>query len=146
MDSDRFFVNVECAIYKDEKWLMIVRSQKEEHAAGMLSMVGGIVEYSDSESDVLEAAMRREIMEEVGIKVSDQIQYLESKHFTSDNGERVLDIVFMAEYLSGEPTAISVDEVESVQWMTMEEIRQHPKTPPWIVQSMERAEIARKTL
>ena len=37
-----FIVNVEGAIYKDEKWLLIRRSEKEEHAGGALSLVGGI--------------------------------------------------------------------------------------------------------
>ncbi len=39
-----FIVNVEGAINKDGKWLMIRRSMKEEHAGGELSLVGGKVE------------------------------------------------------------------------------------------------------
>ena len=35
-----FIVNVEGAICKDEKWLVITRSSKEEHAGGTLSLVG----------------------------------------------------------------------------------------------------------
>lgn len=38
-----FIVKVEEAIYKDDKWLLIRRSEKEEHAGG-LSLVGGKVE------------------------------------------------------------------------------------------------------
>lgn len=144
MNPGQFFVNVECAIYKDDKWLMIVRSEKEEHAAGMLSMVGGTVEYTDSDESVLEDAVRREVLEEVGVSLSGTIEYLESKHFITSDGQRVLDIVFMADYLSGEPRAISTDEVESVQWMTLEEIQKHPQTPAWIRQSMKIADRARK--
>lgn len=36
-----FIVNVEGAIRKDGKWIIIERSYKEEHAAGSLSLVGG---------------------------------------------------------------------------------------------------------
>jgi hypothetical protein len=36
-----FIVNIEGAIFKEEKWLVIERSLKEEHAGGTLSLVGG---------------------------------------------------------------------------------------------------------
>ena len=39
-----FIVNVEGAIYKNDQWLLIRRSEKEEHAGGLLSLVGGKVE------------------------------------------------------------------------------------------------------
>jgi hypothetical protein len=37
-------VNVEGAIFKNDTWLIIERSKKEEHAGGMLSLVGGKTE------------------------------------------------------------------------------------------------------
>lgn len=43
-----FIVNVEGAIYKNEKWLLIRRSKKEEHAGGLLSLVGGKVELDNT--------------------------------------------------------------------------------------------------
>lgn len=39
-----FIVNMEGAVYKDDKWHVIKRSEKEEHAGGLLSLVGGTVE------------------------------------------------------------------------------------------------------
>jgi 8-oxo-dGTP diphosphatase len=69
--STLFVVNVEAAIYKDDRWLVIRRSLKESHAAGMVSLVGGKVEHEGNQSDILERTLRREIVEEVGIEVSD---------------------------------------------------------------------------
>ncbi|KWX72124.1 hypothetical protein AMQ84_25905 [Paenibacillus riograndensis] len=43
-----FIVNVEGAICRDDKWLVITRSTKEEHAGGTLSLVGGKVPPSSS--------------------------------------------------------------------------------------------------
>lgn len=43
-----FILNVEGAIYKNEKWLLIRRSKKEEHAGGLLSLVGGKVELDNT--------------------------------------------------------------------------------------------------
>ncbi len=145
MPSGKFVVNVEGAIYKGDKWLMIVRSTKEEHAGGTLAMVGGTVDFSDTSDNVLECALRRELMEEVGVTVGNTLKYVESKSFVTQNGTTVIDIVFLGEYASGEPTVIDPDEVESVQWMTLKEIETHPKTPPWILQSIRLTERMLKT-
>ncbi|MCO7128175.1 hypothetical protein NIE88_20735 [Sporolactobacillus shoreicorticis] len=56
-----FIVIVEAAIYQDGHWLIIKRSEKEKHAAGRLSLVGGKVDLDDHPNDVLEYALRREI-------------------------------------------------------------------------------------
>lgn len=54
MDNNHFIVNVEGAIFRGNKWLIIKRSKKEEHAAGMLSLVGGKVEHEGDSADILE--------------------------------------------------------------------------------------------
>ncbi len=53
MNSVLYIINVEAAIYKNDKWLIIKRSEKEKHAAGLLSMVGGKVETKIAENSVL---------------------------------------------------------------------------------------------
>jgi 8-oxo-dGTP diphosphatase len=62
-----FYVNVEGAVFKDDKWLIIGRSMKEEHAGGLLSLVGGTVENEGNTKDILERTIKRELFEEVGI-------------------------------------------------------------------------------
>lgn len=140
MPADSFIVNVEAALFRGDRWLMIERAAEEAHAAGTLSMVGGTVEYGDPSDNVLEVALRREILEEVGVSVSDGMRYVESKSFKSDAGRWVIDIVFLAEYASGEPTAVNPAEVAAVHWLNLDEILSHAKTPPWIAQSMRIAE------
>lgn len=51
--------------------------QKEEHAGGLLSLVGGKVEVDGTSTDVLEKTLKREIFEEVGIEVSN-LKYVNS--------------------------------------------------------------------
>ena len=41
MENKLYIVNVEAAIYKGNRWLIIRRSDKEDHAPGLLSLVGG---------------------------------------------------------------------------------------------------------
>ena len=88
-----YIVNVEAAIYKGDKWFIIKRSENEEHAPGILSHVGGKVEDNGAEMNVLESNLLREIFEEVGIYVHEEMEYLYSSVFNLDTGEMVLNII-----------------------------------------------------
>ena len=137
-----FIVNVEGAILRGERYLMILRGEKENHAAGTLSMPGGKVELDEIGDDVLEGALRREVREEVGLELS-SIQYLESKSFIADDGERVVDIVFLCACEEGEAVIGDPEEVAELHWLSAQEVYAHSKTPPWIWRSIEKAEEAR---
>ncbi len=126
-----FIVNVEGAIYKDEKWLLIRRSEKEEHAGGTLSLVGGKVDYEGSSSDILERTLIREIYEEVGIEVSN-LRYVNSSSFVTELGGHVVDIVFLCDYQSGEAYVKSADEVDEVHWMSTQQVLNNAELPSYL--------------
>jgi len=140
MDNVSYIVNVEAAIYKNNKWLIIKRSEKEEHAPGLLALVGGKVETRIAENDILEKTLIREIMEEVGIQISKTIHYIESKSFISDKGQVVIDVVFLCKYQSGEPKCMSADEVSDIYWMPSKEVLMDKSAPIWLKESIEKAE------
>lgn len=135
-----FVVNVEGAIRKNDKWLIIKRSKQEKHAGGLLSLVGGKVDIVGNTSDILEKTVKREILEEVGVKIKDNLNYVHSTSFTTNEGENVVDIVFQCEYASGEAFPKSPNEVEEVLWLTTKEILSHPKSPIYLKDSIKRAE------
>jgi 8-oxo-dGTP pyrophosphatase MutT (NUDIX family) len=135
-----FFINVEGAVYRGDKWLMIERSRKEEHAGGMLSFVGGTVDQEGASSNILERTLKRELMEEVGISVHDNMTYVRNTSFVLPYGREVVDIVFLCEWLSGEPYPKSPDEVEAVHWMTTDEIVNHPKTESYLHDNIREAD------
>lgn len=135
-----FYVNVEGAVYKENKWLIIERSMKEGHAGGLLSLVGGTVENEGDSKDILERTLRRELFEEVGVKVKEKMEYVRNTSFKLDNGSEVIDIVYLCEFDEGEPFAKSPEEVDAVYWMTTDEIVNHPKTPIWLLDSIKEAE------
>lgn len=135
-----FIVNVEGAIRKNDKWLIIERSKKEEHAGGLLSLVGGKVDIEGSSSNILERTVKREILEEVGVKVKDSLTYVNSTSFVTDTGQNVVDVVFLCEYESGEALPIIPDEVEKVFWLTSEEILNYPKSPIYLKENIKKAE------
>ncbi|MHC0037528.1 NUDIX hydrolase [Pseudoneobacillus sp. C159] len=141
-----FIVNVEAAIFKEDKWLVILRSMKEEHAGGTLSLVGGKVDRDGNQLHILEKTVKREIFEEVGIEVKDELHYVYSTSFVSDDDCHVVDIVFLCEHQSGEAFAKSPDEVDDVLWLTTDEALLHPKTPPWLKESLTRAAKLRESL
>ncbi|WP_033826814.1 NUDIX hydrolase [Bacillus andreraoultii] len=135
-----FIVNVEGAIRKNDKWLIIERSKEEEHAGGMLSLVGGKVEIEGNSSDILERTVKREIFEEVGVKIKEKLNYVHSTSFVTDTGENVVDIVFLCEYDSGVAFPNSPNEVERVFWLSTEEILSHSKAPIYLKESIKQAE------
>jgi len=91
MEKYHYIVNVEAAIFKDDKWLVTQRSEQEPHAPGTLSMPGGKVEVSGHANDVLEEAVKREVMEEVGVEL-DVLDYVKSSAFVTDDSRQAVDI------------------------------------------------------
>ncbi|MDD9313802.1 NUDIX domain-containing protein [Bacillus firmus] len=135
-----FIVNVEGAIRKNDKWLIVERSKKEEHAGGLLSLVGGKVDLEGNSSNILERTVKREILEEVGVKVKDRLTYVHSTSFVTDTNHNVVDIVFLCEYESGDALPLCSDEVEEVLWLTTKEVLHHPKAPVYLKESIKNAE------
>ena len=138
-----FVVNTEAAIYRDGRYLIIKRSEKEEHAAGMISLVGGKVEIANSSSEVLERTIIREVKEEVGLVVKGRPRYIQSTSFVTDTGLHVVNVSFLCEDVEGEAYAASSDEVDAVYWMTPEEVYTHAKSLDYLKDSVGEAEALR---
>lgn len=138
-----FIVNTEAAIYRDGRYLIIKRSEKEEHAAGMISLVGGKVEIAKDSSEVLERTIIREVEEEVGLLIEDRPRYIQSTSFVTDTGAHVVNISFLCEGVEGEAYIASSDEVDAVYWMTPEEVYGHAKALDYLKDSVEKAEALR---
>ncbi len=149
MIANTYIVNVEGAIVKDGRYLMVVRGA-EEYAPGGLSFPGGKVEGAGNADDVLEETLRREIAEEVGPEVhndtfaslSTGMAYVRSSAFLAE-GDAVVDVVFLCRWKAGTAVAADPGEVAAVRWMTAAEAIAHPETPPWTKLSLELADKVR---
>ncbi|MFN2228094.1 MAG: NUDIX hydrolase [Anaerolineae bacterium] len=141
MIADAYIVNVEGAVVKDGQYLMVVRSE-QEYAPGGLNFPGGKVEGVSSLDDVLEETLRREIAEEVGLEVHDEMAYLRSSAFVAE-GDPVVDVVFLCRHKAGAAFVADPAEVAAVRWMTAAEVIDHPEIPPWTKLSLELAERVR---
>jgi 8-oxo-dGTP diphosphatase len=139
--ADSYIVNVEGAIVKDGRYLMVVRGE-EEYAPGGLNFPGGKVEGAGNADDVLEETLRREIAEEVGLEIQADMAYVHSSTFVAE-GSPVVDVVFLCRWKSGTAAAADPVEVAAVRWMTFVEAMAHPETPPWTRLALKLAERVR---
>ena len=138
MPRPYFIVNVEAAIRRDGKYLLIRRGSGEEHSPGTISLPGGKIDHEAISPEALEQALRREIEEEVGLQLG-RVQYLESKTFTMDTGEWCLSVCFLCDDFTGTASAKSADEVAEILWLNYAELDDQP-CPPWTKQSILQAE------
>lgn len=135
-----YIVNVEGAIYHNGRFLIIRRGLKEEHAAGMLSLVGGKVETIGASASVLEDTLIREIDEEVGVKIKSTMKYVCSTSFSISDNLNVINLVFLCEPAFGEIHPRSSQEVEEVLWMTKAEVLTSAEAPIYLKESIEAAD------
>jgi 8-oxo-dGTP diphosphatase len=135
-----YVVNVEAALVRDDRYLLIVRGANESHAPGMLALPGGKVEQAGDAISILEATLRRELREEVGVEADDHLIYVDSTAFVTDDGQPVIDVVFLCSYRAGDARPVVSEEVAQVVWMTAAEVLADPLTPPWTRRSIEMAE------
>ncbi len=142
MERYKVIVIVEGAIFKDGRYLLVVRGEQEDHAPGILALVGGKVEVFEdpAQDNVLENTLRREILEEVTIEIEDEMAYVESDAFPTDAGDPVVDVIFLCKYKSGTPSIGDEEEVAGLNWMTAQEIIHSTKIPEWTRRSIEKAE------
>ena len=145
MSDPLHVVNTQALVVRDGRYLMIVRSDFEDHAPDVLSPPGGKVEHGDDETGVVEETVRREVLEETGVTVGAMV-YIRSRRFRTDRGSSVMDFAFLCQYESGEAHAADPDEVAGVEWLTVEEIEAHPKTRTWTLATVRNAENLRLKL
>lgn len=118
-------------IVKDGKYLITKRSPDKKHFPGKWTIPGGKMEmrdYSERKKDtsshwynVLETVLRREILEETGLKIKN-IRYLTSLSFIS-RGTPSIVLSLFAEHDIGEVKLSS--ESTDYAWVTVEEAKNY---------------------
>lgn len=79
---------------------------------------GGKIDYEKTDS-LIEQTLKREIEEETGVVVEDNVEYL--GNMACAFGEyQVLSMFFLTQWKSGEPYAR--EEVQDARWLTREEV------------------------
>lgn len=129
-------VNVEVIVKRDDRYLMIVRSDEEEFGGGWLCFPGGKLDPGTAQMHALELTAQRELMEEVALAAPvDAFRYVESHTFLIGE-ETVLDVVMLVEETTGEPVAVDPAEVAALRWMTADAVMADPKAQPFTRESL----------
>lgn len=119
-----YSVLINAVIAREGKILISRRSLKEHHQPGSWSIPGGKVENSkDEEFDIVERTLRKEIKEEVGIEINDNIRLIANNTFKHTKGHITLTLVFLCEYRSGEAKAFK-DTID-IAWIGSNEIDEY---------------------
>jgi 8-oxo-dGTP diphosphatase len=142
MDEHAYVVNVEGAVVRDGEYLLVERAAEEDHAAGTLAFPGGKVEQAPPGDAPVEATVRRELSEEVGIEVG-AVEYSHSRTFETDTGVQCLNIVTRCRYESGTASPREPEEVAAVHWLGAEELGSHDDVPGFLWRDIERIESQR---
>lgn len=127
MDEYAYVVNVDGVVVRDDEYLLIERSDDEEHAAGALAFPGGKIEHRPGEAEVIGRTARRELYEEVGVEIG-AVEYVFSSTFEAGDGTPCINVLTLCEHVSGDPYPRATAEVADVHWLTASEIRR--RDPP----------------
>ncbi|MEI6887002.1 MAG: NUDIX domain-containing protein [bacterium] len=127
-------VLVTAFIRKDNKFLLAKRSFKDSQAGGMWALPGGKVD-EDKGPNVIEYTLKRELEEEVGVEIKEQITYIYSSSFVRSSGHSVINLCFLCEWESGE--AKPLEDHEDIRWFTLEELINFSELPKYLIGNVE---------
>jgi len=119
-----YSVLVNVAVEKNNKILLVQRAMEEKHEPGKWCIPGGKLEFTGNFFEALEETAKREVREETGIEIKDDLVFLCNNTFNHrvDN-QAVISIVFLARYRSGK--AEPLEDTMSVSWAKRDELKDY---------------------
>lgn len=133
---NKFLISAECIIRDSNQKILTIIRPNHKHAGGLISFPGGGCEVVDGDgsNDCLKNTAIREVQEEVGIVLEDELKYLFSSMFKdSVNNNKVVHVVFLCDIINTNIN-LQVDGVEVTEhfWLTKDEILRYKNCPPWV--------------
>jgi 8-oxo-dGTP pyrophosphatase MutT (NUDIX family) len=121
----------------DKRCLILKRHEREIVHPGKYSVPGGKLEWKDfnlNESkkhngvlyfdDAIEGLLKREVFEEAGIQIEDNIHYLASMVFVRPDETPVILVRFAAKYKEGE-VKIDSNDFSDFTWVNEQELKNY---------------------
>ncbi|SRR3990172_3112260 len=126
-------VVITAIIVKEGKYLITRRSKEKKRFPGMWTVPGGHLEVKDYINlpkdtehywyNVLEKVLRREVKEEVGLKIQN-IKYVTSLATVHSDGKPSLVISCMADYSSGK-VQLQEKETDKFAWVSLKDAKKY---------------------
>jgi ADP-ribose pyrophosphatase YjhB (NUDIX family) len=135
-----YSVIVNAIVVKDSKILLAQRSMEEKHVPGKWSPPGGKLDEKNVVRDALQKTAKREVLEETGVEIKDEMHLLANNTFSHDEDNlSVIAITFLCFYKKGEPEPL--EDTINVRWVSKEEIDNyeftHPRVKNYIIKAFE---------
>ncbi len=120
--KNSFQILVNGVVFKANKVLISQRSFQEEHMPGRWTIPGGKVDNGNEDVfNVLQQTAQREILEETGVEIVDDMELVTNNRYVKENGQHVVAIVFRCHYKSGEP--MPLEDTIDCKWATIKEVK-----------------------
>lgn len=120
-DNAQFhIVAVKAWVKKGDKYLLARRGMSEVHMPGVWSIPGGKVDDDGETVNILQETLKREVLEEVGVEITDEIDLVYNNTFNRSDGASVVGLTFLCHWKSGE--AEPLEDTSEVKWFTLEEL------------------------
>ncbi len=114
-------VLVNAVVFKGDLVLVSQRSWVELHEPGKWTIPGGKVERMEKETfHILEATIKREVLEETGVVVKDGMELITNNSFVRSTGQHTIALVFACTYDQGEPQPL--EDTISCRWVSQSEL------------------------
>lgn len=134
-----FGVATKGIVYKDNKFLILLKSDSEDINPNTFEFPGGRLAFGE----MLDEALKREIKEETGLEVEIE-QVLNAWTFTKEEkGFQLVGVDYLCKYTGGTETLS--EEHSSIEWKTYDEIMNNEEYPDWLKSTMKKAQKALDT-
>jgi 8-oxo-dGTP diphosphatase len=115
-------VIVNGVIFNGDKVLVSQRSMEEEHELGKWTIPGGKIERTEGDVfNIIEKTLAREIMEETGVEIENEVKLVTNNTFIRSDGQHVIAMVFKCKYKSGDPKPL--EDTIDCKWVTLDEVK-----------------------
>jgi len=128
-------------VKKGDKYLLARRSFDDPQAGGQWSFPSGKID-SEVGKGIVEETLKREIMEEVGLEIEDNVEFLCNDGFVRVSGHHVIMMIFLCFYKSGE--ARPLEDQAEVKWLTLDQLMEMKNELPKYIWEIVEALIGRQ--
>jgi 8-oxo-dGTP diphosphatase len=116
-------------VEKNGKILLAKRSKDDPQVGGQWSFPGGKVELDEGENILLKT-LKKEIREEVGIVIEDDIRLISDDGFYRVSGHHVVGLTFLCRWKSG--VAKPLEDHDEVRWFSCRELKEYADFPDYL--------------
>jgi ADP-ribose pyrophosphatase YjhB (NUDIX family) len=116
-DQKLYSIIVNALVEKAGRILISQRSFSETHEPGKWTIPGGKVEQTEGDIfNIIEKTCAREVEEETGVQIKENIQLVTNNTFIRSNGQHVIALICLCHWHFGEAKAL--EDTINVKWIS----------------------------